>query len=102
MKTNHIVQALNEGKRIQHDTWNTYWIKKYSDTEAIDVKGHFWKNTKFNFNTNPNEWRIHTEDIETETPTQNEKISLIMEIDRAINLLKSNGYEVYKIEKIKL
>jgi len=41
-------------------------------------------------------WEIYPEDIEPETTSQPDAIQ------KAIDLLKSNGYEIYQITKTKL
>jgi hypothetical protein len=92
---NHILEAYNAGKRIKHEIWTNSWIKKHSENETIDdndvIKPYsYWKF----FNEKLDEWRVHPDDIEPEE-TQTE-------IQKAIDLLKANGYEIYQFTKTKL
>ena len=92
--SNKIEQALNEGKRIQHNTWTTYWIKKHSDNLIEDKNGDTCHISHWTYNKTPNEWRILPNDIEPEEPQT--------EIQKAIKLLIENNYEVYHITKTQI
>jgi hypothetical protein len=66
-KTNHIVEAYEQGKRIKLKGWTTSWIKKHDYRHSIDDRGGKGVND-WSFDIYPKEWEIHPEDIEPETP----------------------------------
>jgi G3E family GTPase len=114
---NHIEQAYEEGKRIQHFTWGSCWIKKHSDNLAETEKGELRNRTSWAFDENATHWRVLPDDVETDIPknkVEHNRYGVKVEvsnfetptqpdaIQQAIDLLKSNGYEVYRIEKIKV
>jgi hypothetical protein len=85
---NNILEAYEQGKRIRRKGWERYWIKKNNETSSIDESGNIQpinKSFKWSFYDKPEQWEIHPEDIATLTETQ-----------KAIELLKSQGYEVFK------
>lgn len=97
--TNPIVQAYEQGKRIRHKEWGyDKWIKKYNENTSIDEIEIKWKTDDWIFviSRESQSWEIWHEDAKGNTATQTDAIQ------QAIDLLKSNGYEVYKIEKIKI
>jgi hypothetical protein len=98
-KTNPIVEAYEQGKRIRRKTWDTvHWLKKHSDILSVTTDSWFNKKSFWNFDTNPEEWEVWYEDAETETPEEPQTDA----IQQAIDLLKANGYEIYQITKTKL
>jgi len=59
---NKIKQAYEQGLRIREKKWaKHFWIKKHSDTKAIDEYGWVW-HRGLDFDTNPKEWEIWHED----------------------------------------
>jgi hypothetical protein len=93
---NPIEQYYDEGIRIKYKDWDKgIWIEKHSDTHSINEKGiiefHNWS-----FDNLPELWEVWRDDTRGDTATQPDAIR------QAIDLLKSNGYEVYQIEKIKV
>jgi hypothetical protein len=92
--TNPILEAFHAGKRVRLKNWNKNdWTKKYSETQSITESGKIFNSTCWSFDTKPEQWEIWLNDIETLPQPEG--------IQQAIHLLKANGYEVYKIEKIK-
>ena len=65
---NKILEAYNAGKRVKHKMWakNT-WVKKLDEQNSIDEDGDTLDND-FSFDTSPEIWEIHPEDVEPETP----------------------------------
>ena len=93
---NPIVEAYKQGKRIREKNWEVNkWIKTYNDSFAIYNDKTCGLKDSFTFWTHPEQWEIWYEDIEPEEPQPDA-------IQQAINLLKANGYEIYKIIKTKL
>ena len=58
---NKIIQAYEMGLRIRYKDWDiNFWIKKQSETNAIDEIGQLWGNN-WGFDRNPEKWEIYTE-----------------------------------------
>lgn len=89
---NKIQQAYEQGLRIRCKRWyNEEWIKKHSDIESIDKKGeiHFNSYIDFDFDKNPETWRIYHEDLplftQTDTIVQSVQADLQARSERGIN-----------------
>jgi len=98
---NPILEAYNAGKRVKRISWTTSWIKKHSETELINEKGHIENFHIWESILNKHEhWEIHPDDTEPETTTQPETKE--EQIQKAIKLLIENNYEVYFITKTQI
>jgi len=59
---NEIERAYEDGKKIRRKDWQKgHWIKKHSDTEAIDEPKNIYDVTNWAFRTHPENWEIYTE-----------------------------------------
>jgi hypothetical protein len=68
---NKIQQAYEQGLRIKDKDWyDTFWIKKHSNTECIDEMCKIWNLIiDFDFALHPEKWEIWHEDAHLFKPT---------------------------------
>jgi hypothetical protein len=96
-KTNPILEAYEQGKKIKHKKWDKdEWIKKQTENHFICDKVEVHLSKGLSLYTNPEDWEIWYEDIEPHQPEPQ------TEIQKAIKLLIENNYEVYFITKTQI
>lgn len=89
---NQIIEALCNGKRARMISWPAgNWIRK-TDDNMLTCQGGMKHGWVYNFA--PNLWEILDDE-----PTQTD---LPSDIYNAIDLLKANGYEIYKVTKTQI
>jgi hypothetical protein len=87
---NKIQQAYEMGLRIREEDWyDTFWIKKHSNTECIDEMCKIWNLIiDFDFALHPEKWEIWHEDAHLFKEPTDIKAQIENHINQIEQLLK--------------